>query len=238
MEENNYNEIRSSYARTSTLEEGRMQKVLSRTFLYMFVVLILSAAAAYATASSPSIFESIFGKKNVFIALIIGELVVVFAANTTLSKNMVIPSAFLLVVYSIVNGVTLSSIFYIYELGSIFTIFILAAVLFGVMAIYGLVTKQDLTMLGRIGMMGLFAVIIISVANLVIFSKPQNVLFTAIGLALFIGLTAYDTQRIKEYADSQSDLSTNTLAMFGALILYLDFINIFLKLLRLFGKRN
>lgn len=212
--------------------------VLTKTFLFMLGVLLLSAAAASWTIMSGFYF-TVFSNRIVFYGLLIGEIAIVIFANGTIAKNKTVISAVLLVLYSIVNGITLSSIFLIYDFSSIANIFLLAAAVFGCMAVFGLVTKKDLTSLGTIGIMGIFAVIILSVVNIFFLkSNSFSLMLSAIGLALFIGLTAYDLQKIKQLAASRSNLSTTTLAMYGALILYLDFVNIFLKLLRLFGRRN
>lgn len=220
-------------------QRERANEVLSKTFLYMFGVLALSALAAFLTISNESLMSLVYGNSVSFYVFIFGELALVFAANKSISKNNVGLSAILLIAYSIVNGMTLSIVFLAYELGSISSIFIISAALFGVLAIFGLVTKKDLTVIGRVGHMLLFGLIILSIGHLIFFrGQPMNTVLSALGLTIFIGLTAYDTQKIKEYAEERTEYSTNTLAMFGALILYLDFINIFLKMLALFGKRR
>ncbi|BBF41821.1 membrane protein [Lachnospiraceae bacterium KM106-2] len=213
------------------------QKVMSRTFLFMFLVLALSAASAYITANSDLGFELLMNSG--YTVLIVAELVVFFIASYVMRKEMTVLSAIMLVAYSIINGMTLSVIFYIYDMTSIVNIFLMAAALFGGMAVFGMITKKDLTTMGQMGIMALWGVIIFGVANLFIKSESLDLGLSVIGLALFIGITAYDTQRIKENASYYGADQVNTAAMFGALCLYLDFINIFLKLLRLFGnKRN
>lgn len=241
MQGNNYNEFQP-YQQQSyrPMENGEavVRNVMTKTYLFMFAVLIISAIAAYATAVS-GLFFTIFGNQYIFYGMLIGEVVLVLVANVVMSKNQVVPSAICLLAYSIVNGMTLASIFYSYSLGSIVSIFLMAAGIFGIMAAYGAITKKDLTSLGSIGMMGLLGIILIGVVNM-FFLKSEGISIgiAAVGLAIFIGLTAYDAQKIKQMARSNVNTSENVLAMFGALILYLDFINIFLKLLRLFGKRD
>jgi len=217
--------------------EQVVQQVMSRTFLYMFGVLLLSGLSAYLTFSTDLLY-TIAANRTLFYGLLIGELVIVFAANKVLSNNQTVPAALLLIAYSVVNGMTLSFVFAVYELGSVVNIFVIAALVFGAMAIFGFVSKKDLSSIGSIGMMGLFGIIILGVANIFMKSSSLSLGIAIVGLAVFIGLTAYDTQKIKESASYDSGLSVNTLAMFGALTLYLDFINMFLKLLRLFARRN
>lgn len=241
MQGNNYNEFQP-YQQQSyhPAENGEavVRNVMAKTYLFMFAVLIISGIAAYTTAAS-GLFFTIFSNQYIFYGMLIGEVVLVLIANVVMSKNQAVPSAICLLTYSIVNGMTLASIFYFYSLGSIVSIFLMAAGIFGIMAAYGAITKKDLTSLGSIGIMGLLGIILIGFVNM-LFLKSEGISIgiAAIGLAIFIGLTAYDAQKIKQMARSNVNTSENVLAMFGALILYLDFINIFLKLLRLFGKRD
>lgn len=233
MSNQNYNSDMLNYQSGGYDDSARVHNVVAKTFLFMFAVLIITAVSAFFTISSNIMLES-----NIMMPLIIVELVIVFSANFVMNKGNALLSGILLLAYSVVNGMTLSTVFYVYEIGSIASTFVLAALVFGVMAVFGLVTKKDLTSLGSIGMMGLFAVIILAVSNIFIRSDGFGLLISAVGLAVFIGLTAYDVQKIKDIARSNDRGSTTVLAMLGALILYLDFVNIFLRLLRLFGKKN
>lgn len=214
--------------------EAKAQSVLSKTFLFMFMALLITAVSAYMTISTGFIYEL----REIYGPLLIAEVAVVFLANFTLQKDNVVLSAIMFLAYSIINGVTLSVIFVAYELGSVVSIFVLAAIIFGCMAAFGLVTKKDLSSLGTIGMMGLIGIIVLGIANIFIGSEGLSIGLAAVGLAVFIGLTAYDMQNIKDLARSNIQRSETSLALYGALILYLDFINIFIKLLRLFGNRN
>lgn len=218
-------------------EKAKVQNVLAKTFAFMFAVLIITAFSAYETAANTSFIYTLFSSK-LWIVLVAAEFVTVVAAQSAMKKNNVIMSGIMLIIYSVVNGMTLSSIFLIYDLGSIVSIFILAAVVFGALAIFGLVTKKDLGALGSVGFMLLIGVIALSLMNLFIRSDSLSLGIAAIGLAVFIGLTAYDVQKIKKLAAAQREESTTVLAMYGALMLYLDLVNIFLYLLRLFGKRD
>lgn len=238
LDNNNFNTV--DYTNDYEREQAeRSNIVISKTFLYMFGVLAISALAAYITATSEALTEMIYGNSYAFFVLIIGEIALVSVANSTIRKNNASLSAVLLIAYSVVNGMTLSVIFFVYDIGSIYSTFIVAAIMFGGLAVFGLVTKKDLTVVGRVGHMLLFGLIIVSIGHLIFFrGQAMNTVFHALGLTIFIGLTAYDTQKIKQFSADNNGYSTNVLAMFGALILYLDFINIFLKLLALFGKRR
>lgn len=220
-------------------QEARINTILSKTFLYMFGVLLLSGLTAYITANSVTMLMFVFASDLRFYGLLISELVIVGITSSAIKKNNVKLSALMLILYSVVNGMTLSVVFLVYAASSIASIFFMTAILFGVVAVFGLVTKKDLTTVGRISMMLLFGLIILSIGHMLFFrGQPMNTAISAIGLAIFIALTAYDTQNIKRYASQNSEYSDHTLAMMGALILYLDFINIFLKLLALFAKKN
>lgn len=214
-----------------------VQTITARAFVFMFIALIITGVSAYLTLETGLFYDLIISRG--YMALLFVELAIVFAAGYTLRRNMVIPSAILFITYSIVNGVTLSLFAFIYEMGSIYYIFILTALIFGCMAIYGLVTKRDLTSLGSLGMMGLIGAIIMSVFNMFfIHSSGMSMIISVVVLAVFIGLTAYDAQKIKKMAAQNTTMSMNAIAMFGALSLYLDFINIFIRLLTLFGRKR
>lgn len=211
--------------------------IMTKTFLYMFAVLLVSALSAYIVADS-GLFYGIFTNKGLLIGFLVAELVAVFAAQWTMSKDMVIPSAVLLFVYSVVNGATLSYVFKLYASATVVSVFLITAIVFVAMALVGLVTKKDLSVIGQIGLMALIGLIVLTVVNIFMGNSQLDMIISAIGLTIFIGLTAYDTQKVKQMAEVRTDLSSNTVAMFGALQLYLDFINMFLYILRLFGSRD
>lgn len=230
-----YGEYAAPYSNQNL--DAKVQNVMAKTFAFMFAVLLVTAVSAYATAQSNLIYQLV--QSNVmWYGIIIVEVVTVIAAQAAMKKNNVAMSAIMLLVYSIVNGMTLSIIFLAYELGSIVTMFVLASAVFGVLAIFGLVTKRDLSALGSVGIMALTGVILLSIINIFAKSSGLSLALAAVGLAVFIGLTAYDVQKIKALAKQNTNNSTTVLAMFGALMLYLDLINIFLYLLRLFGRSN
>ncbi|HEX9104623.1 MAG TPA: Bax inhibitor-1/YccA family protein [Polyangia bacterium] len=184
--------------------------------------------------------QFIFGTPGVYLGLIIAELVMVFTFASLARRMSAVGAAALFYIYAILNGLTLSVVFLIYTKGSIASTFFVTAGTFGAMSAYGYVTKRDLTGVGSFMMMGLFGLIIASIVNLFMRSEMIYWLTTYAGILIFVGLTAYDTQKIKQLnvignAGTDEDHKE---AIHGALILYLDFVNLFLYLLRLLGRRR
>ena len=226
----------SSYK--STTGTSVLSIVMRKVYTRMFFSLIVTALTALYVASSPAILATIFGSKVIFFGLIIAELAVVFVVSGMLDKLSSTTAVLLFYLYAILNGVVFSSIFVIYELGSIAYTFFITAGVFGAMSVYGLVTKNDMTKFGSYCIMALFGLIIASVVNIFVASSTLDWIISLVGVALFIGLTAWDTQKIKNAAYMTEPSQTGKLATIGALSLYLDFINLFLYLLRFFGRSN
>jgi FtsH-binding integral membrane protein len=202
--------------------------------------LALTAIAALLTLSSPTLLKLIVGNKVIFFGLIIGELAMVIALSAAIRKMSAGTATLMFLAYSVLNGLTLSVIFLAYTSASIVSTFFITAGTFGAMSVYGMVTKRDLTSWGSFFFMGLIGLIIASVVNIFLQSTMIYWITSYIGVFIFIGLTAYDTQKIKRlgqagFADSAS---RHKVAIMGALTLYLDFINMFLFLLRIFGDRR
>ena len=223
----------------------KMSGIMSRVFLLMFLGLAVSAAGAIAfsvllqNAANNGDWAMLQNLKAVMIVSIVLEIVFVIIANVALSKNNAALGGIMFFLYAAANGVTLSSVLLIYEVGSVVNCLLGTAVVFVLMAVWGFVTKKNLSGIGNVGLMLLFGVIVMSLLNLLIFkSSGMDLLISFIGLAVFIGLTAYDTQKIKKFAEAHGGYSEGSVAIFGALELYLDFINIFLYILKLFGKKN
>ena len=219
--------------------EDERKKFMSGVYTWMTLALALSGLTAFGVASSPAILQLIFGNELVFFGLIIAELVLVMVFSFRVHKMSVTAASLVYIVYSILNGITLASIFIVYTKTSIFSVFLISAGMFAAMSIYGRVTKQDLRSAGRYLTMALFGVIIASVVNIFLKSSGLDWLLSLVTVGIFVGLTAYDTQKayaIAERADGSDVFAKASVVM--ALELYLDFINIFLSLLRLFGKKN
>lgn len=213
---------------------------ITKVYNWMALALFITGLVSYFVASSPQLINIIIGSKFVFYGLLIGELLLVIYLTRSiqkLSQNMVI-AGFLL--YALLNGLTMSFIFLVYTSNSIATTFYVTAGTFGAMSLYGYYTKKDLTSIGNIAIMGLIGIIIASIVNMFLQNDMMYWIITYLGVAIFVGLTAYDTQKLKNLGSQGfvNDESMEKTSILGALTLYLDFINMFLFLLRIFGNRN
>jgi FtsH-binding integral membrane protein len=222
-------------------------QVLVNTFVrsvynWMAIGLALTGFVAFYVANSPSIMRLIIGNQLIFFGLIIGELALVFSISARVHKMQASTATGLFVLYAALNGATLSVIFLAYTKSSIASTFFICAGTFVACSIYGWTTKRDLTSFGGFLFMGLIGIIIASLVNLFIRSSAMYMIISYIGVFVFVGLTAYDTQKLKNMALTQpGGLEAGVVrkgAILGALSLYLDFINLFLMLLRIFGDRR
>jgi uncharacterized protein len=218
----------------------RVNSFVRSVYNWMALGLGLTGVLAYATANSPGLQGLVFGTPMVFFGLIIAQLAMVFIISARIQRLQASTATMLFVAYSALNGLTLSGIFLVYAHSSITSTFFICAATFTACSVYGWTTRRDLTSMGGFLMMGLIGIIIASVVNLFIQSNAVTTIVSYIGVLVFVGLTAYDTQSIKNMALSQpADIDASTLrkgAILGALKLYLDFINLFLMLLRIFGS--
>jgi hypothetical protein len=215
---------------------------LAKVFNWMAAGLGLTALTAFLVANSATAQQLIFGNKMVFYGLIIGELGMVIYLSARLAKISAGQATAMFLLYSALNGATLSVILMLYTATSVASAFVVAAGMFGAMAIYGTVTKKDLTSLGSFMFMGLIGIVIAGVVNLFLRSPAVSWVVSAIGVIVFTGLTAYDVQKISRYGATGvmngGEAAIRKGAIMGALNLYLDFINLFLSLLRLMGDRR
>ena len=209
---------------------------------WMFIGLALTGFIALYVASNPTLYSTIIGNRMLFYGLIIGELGLVFYVSARIQNMQASTATALFLFYSALNGATLSVIFVAYTMSSIASTFFICAATFGACSVYGMITKRDLTGVGQFMIMGLIGIIIASVVNIFIKSSAMNMIISYIGVFIFVGLTAYDTQKLKIMALSQPEGIGNEVvrkgAIMGALNLYLDFINMFLFLLSIFGDRD
>jgi len=209
---------------------------------WMGIGLALTGFVAYYVANSEVMLRIIFGNQLVFFGLIIGELGLVFYLSSRVHKIEASTATALFVLYAALNGATLSAVFLAYTSSSITSTFFICAATFGACSIYGMTTKRDLTSLGGFMTMGLIGIIIASVVNMFVRSSGMSMIISYIGVLVFVGLTAYDTQKLKTMALTQpAGVDTAVVrkgAILGALSLYLDFINLFLMLLRILGNRE
>jgi len=212
----------------------------SRVFFNMAWALVLTALTAYGVASYPPFAMAIVSNPTGLLLLMVFELILVWTLSRRI-MTMSVGAAYVgLVAFSLVNGVTLSLIFLVYTLESIFLVFFAAAGLFLVTALFGYVTKKDLSALGRFLYMSLFGFVIALVLNLFINSSPLMYIISFAGVLIFAGITAYDMQYLKRMYETNdfSPDQVEKIALYGALKLYLDLINLFLNLLRIFGRRR
>lgn len=205
-------------------------------YAWMGAGLAITALLSVMTVSSPALMQAVFGNRMVFYALIFGELGLVVVLSAAINRLNAAMAVFLFVAYSALNGVTLSVIFMAYTSESIASTFLVTAATFGAMSIFGVVTRRDLTSWGSFLFMGLIGVVIASLVNLFLHSEMMYWVSTYCGIIVFVGLTAYDTQKIKMLG--RQGIGGTKPAILGALTLYLDFINLFLLLLRVMGRRR
>ncbi len=217
-----------------------VQIVFSQVYLLMTLGLVITAVVAAWVAGNPRLVTSIFSTlwaPLVLFGVQIGLVIALTAAISKLSPGVAVA---LFIAYSALTGVTLSLIFLVYTDASIATTFMITAGTFGAMSLFGFVTKRDLTKMGSLLIMLLLGLVLASLVNLFLNSPAVYWIITFVGIAIFVGLIAYDTQKIKRLAASgmATGQARSSLAVIGALALYLDFINLFLMLLRLFGRRR
>jgi len=226
----------------STQTQVLVNDFVRSVYNWMALGLGLTGFIAFYVSNSPNLIKLIFGNQILFFGLIIGELGLVFYLSARVQKIQASTATALFILYAALNGVTLSFIFLIYTQASIVSTFFICSATFVACSIYGMVTKRDLTSFGGFMAMGLIGIIIASVVNMFIRSSGMSMIISYIGVLVFVGLTAYDTQKLKRMALAQpSDLEAGVVrkgAIMGALTLYLDFINLFLMLLRILGNRR
>ncbi|WP_337638445.1 Bax inhibitor-1/YccA family protein [Prevotella sp.] len=214
--------------------------LMRKVFVWMTLALAITGLTAYGVATSPAILSLIFSSKVTFFGLIIAEFALVFAISGAINRLSLSTATLLFILYSVINGATLSTIFFAFSVATIGKVFFITAGTFGAMALVGYTTKTDLTSMGKLLFMALLGIIIASVVNMFVGSSGLDLILSYVGVLVFVGLTAYDTQKIKQMCQSAPDAgeSTQKLALIGALSLYLDFINLFLYLLRIFGNNR
>lgn len=216
--------------------DSYVSEVMRKVFVKMFVAMIVTAVSAYMVLSIPALAMFIFSHAWVYWGLLIGEIVMVIALSAAINKLSNVGASLLFYAYSVLNGLTMSCIMFMYTEASIALTFAITAGVFATMAIYGYVTKSDLTKFGTFMTMALFGLIICIVVNIFMQSSTMEWIISFAGVVIFIGLTAWDVQKIKRMAAMSDYNSAGKVATIGALSLYLDFINLFLYLLRFFGS--
>ena len=236
-----YEEITTAYARERELEMSSAFPVLMRkVYLWMTLALVITGFTAYYVAHNETLLTALVSNQILFWGLVIGEFALVVGLSAAINKLSLTMATLMFVIYSVINGATLSFIFLIYTSSSITNVFFITAGTFAVMALIGYFIKVDLSSMGKILMMALIGIIIATIVNIFTKSEGLAMILNYLGVLVFVGLTAYDSQKIKQMMMAAPDAGevAQKMALLGALSLYLDFINLFLYLLRIFGARR
>lgn len=223
-----------------TKTQERVNSYVASVYGWMTLGLFVTALSGVVALSSRSFVLYVLFNRFAFFGIIIAELLLVVYLSTRIAKISLSQARAVFLIYSALNGITLGIILLAFTGASVVSTFMIAAGTFGVMAIYGYSAKRDLTSLGSLAMMGLWGIILASIVNLFLKNDAAQWVVTYLGIAVFVGLTAYDSQKIREIAQSgaHDEAALKKLSILGALTLYLDLINLFLLLLRIFGKRK
>ena len=214
--------------------------LMRKVYVWMTLALVITGITAYGVANSPGILQAIYTNKILFFGMIIAEFALVIGVSAAINKLSLATATLMFVLYSVINGALMSYIFLAYTASSVATAFFITAGTFAAMAVVGYTTKTDLSSMGKYLFMALIGLIIATVVNLFVKSDGMTLILSYIGVLVFVGLTAWDSQKIKQMLLQAPDAGEGAqkLALLGALTLYLDFINLFIYLLRIFGKRE
>lgn len=240
MDYNNDFEIKEVARGTDMPVASALPALMRKVYVWMTLALVITGFTAYAVATSPGLLMAIVGNRFVLLGLIVAELALVVGISGAINRLSLAVATLMFVLYSVINGATLSVVFLAFTMSSITSVFFITAGTFATMALVGYTTKKDLTSMGRMLFMALIGLVIATVVNMFMRSSGLDMILNYVGVLVFVGLTAYDTQKIKEQlmmADNMGE-SAQKVALVGALTLYLDFINLFLYLLRILGKRE
>lgn len=213
--------------------------LMRKVYVWMTFALVITGVVAYGVASSPTLLQAIFSNKILFWGIILGQFGLVFGISGAINRLSLSVATILFILYSILNGVMLSAIFVAYSPMVITKVFFITAGTFAAMATFGYFTKADLSGMGKILMMALIGLILATVVNIFLKSSGLDMVLSYVGVLIFVGLTAWDSQKIKMMLAQCEDMDEGAqkIALIGALTLYLDFINLFLYLLRIFGRK-
>lgn len=227
---------------TKVEEKNIVNSVMTNVFTLMTLALAVTGTVSYYIMGNEELLIKLVSNSNLFLTICGAELLLVFVLSLAINKLSFSAAMIIFAIYSVINGVTLAPLMFMYTQESIIATFFITAATFGAMAVFGYTTKHELSGIGRILIMSLIGLIIASVVNLFLKNNMMESIINYAGVAIFIGLTAYDTQKIKnivqENISNNDGISVPKIAVIGALTLYLDFINLFIKLLRIMGKRK
>ncbi|MBO5539631.1 MAG: Bax inhibitor-1/YccA family protein [Muribaculaceae bacterium] len=235
---NNYGYPTAAQAESELSLSRYVASVMRRVYGKMFLGLLVTAITSLLVLTNETLMTLFLSSRITFFVLAIAELGLVFYLSARIDKLQPATATALFYLYAVLNGVTLTPIFLIYTGSSIALTFGITSVTFGAMCLYGYVTKQDLSKMGAILFMALIGLILCTIVNLFLHSSTMDWIISLAGVAIFVGLTAWDTQNIKRMVEVADPGQTGKIATLGALSLYLDFINLFIYLLRIFGSRD
>ena len=240
MDYNNDFEIKEVARGTDMPVASALPALMRKVYVWMTLALVITGFTAYAVATSPALLMAIVGNWFVLLGLIVAELALVVGISGAINRLSLTAATLMFVLYSVINGATLSVVFLAFTMSSITSVFFITAGTFATMALVGYTTKKDLTSMGRMLFMALIGLVIATVVNMFMRNSGLDMILNYVGVLVFVGLTAYDTQKIKEQLMMAGDAGEawQKMALVGALTLYLDFINLFLYLLRILGKRE
>ncbi len=235
-----------TYQNVIQIEDAdQSRKFIANVFMWMFVALGISSFAAFSFATSPALLQLLFDGVTkqptlLFYVAMFLPLAFVLLISFGLNKISYVGLALLFIAYSLATGISLSFILLVYTASSVVGVFLTSSLVFGVMAVAGYTTKTDLTKFGSLMIMLLFGIIIASVVNFFLHSSGLDLIISYVGVAVFVGLTAYDVQKLKRIGAGleYGDATAKKMALMGGLTLYLEFINLFLFLLRIFGRKR
>jgi uncharacterized protein len=228
----------SAFRMTAEAPAERVTAFLQKVYGWMFIGLAVTAVVAFMVAGSPTLLRHIFSNQFLYIGLILAELGLVFYLSARVETLAPTTAMTLFIVYSALNGVTLSFILLVYTGESIASTFVVTSGMFGALALYGSTTKRSLAGVGQFLFMGLIGLVLASIVGMFWHNDTLQFLISTIGVIVFTGLTAWDAQRLKQMAATVPEERMGSYAVVGALALYLNFINLFLMLLRLLGGRR
>lgn len=215
--------------------------ILKNVYMWMCSALVVSGLVAIVVSENPTLLSFLYANSFNIILVCLAQVGLVWYISARIESISFVTATMLFILYSVLTGFTLSSIFLLFTLESIASVFFITAGTFGAVSLYGYITKRDLSTAGSYLRMALIGLIIASVVNLFMKSEMLYWIVSYVGVLIFVGLTAYDTQKIKhmaaQFANTDSEIS-NKVALLGAITLYLDFINLFLYILRIFGRRK
>lgn len=240
MDYNNDFEIKEVARGIDMPVASALPALMRKVYVWMTLALVITGFTAYAVATSPALLMAIVGNRFVLLGLIVAELALVVGISGAINRLSLTAATLMFVLYSVINGATLSVVFLAFTMSSITSVFFITAGTFATMALVGYTTKKDLTSMGRMLFMALIGLVIATVVNMFMRNSGLDMILNYVGVLVFVGLTAYDTQKIKEQLMMAGDAGEawQKMALVGALTLYLDFINLFLYLLRILGKRE